>query len=161
MLVAMTNHADLLRELNRDLWHPFREAYAGLDAAAFLALCAPGYIRASGSERAVYGLGEYAARMEPFFAMVAERGDKITIDFRFSERLAGPELASERGVFELRVALADGEQRVRHGQFHTYARKVDERWLFAADYDSDEGGTITAASFAGGTAIDDVTPYGA
>jgi ketosteroid isomerase-like protein len=163
MLAVMTTteagRADLLREINRDIWHPFRATYAALDAAGFLALSAPDFIRASAVERAVYGRAEYAAAIEPFFARVAERGDKIAIDFRFRERLAGPELASERGVFELRVLLADGEQRVRYGQFHTYARKVEGRWRFVADYDSDEGATITAETYAAGTAIDDVEPH--
>jgi ketosteroid isomerase-like protein len=163
MLATMTtteaSRADLLREINRDIWRRFRDAYAALDAAGFLALCGPDFIRASAGEGAVFGLAGYAAQIEPFFAMVAERGDKIAIDFRFRERLVSPELASERGVFELTVLPADGEPRTRYGQFHTYARKVDGRWLFAADYDSSEGDTVTAAAYAAGTAVDDVEPY--
>jgi hypothetical protein len=54
---------------------------------------------------------------------------------------------------------ADGERRVFYGRFHTFARKVDGRWRIAVDYDSTEGGTVDADSFAAGTEIDDLAPF--
>jgi hypothetical protein len=38
-------NTDLLRQLNNDIWHPFRLAYSKLDAPAFLDVHAPELIR--------------------------------------------------------------------------------------------------------------------
>jgi ketosteroid isomerase-like protein len=69
------------------------------------------------------------------------------------------DLASERGVYRLTARRADGDQRVFHGRFHTFARKVDGRWRIAVDYDSDEGGTVTPNAFDAAVEIDDVLAF--
>jgi ketosteroid isomerase-like protein len=148
-----------LEELNRDVWHPFVSAYGALDADAFVALYHPDLIRASGIAGEVLGFAGYAAQMREFFAKVAGFGDRLAIEFRFHERLAAGELASERGVFRLTVTPATGRPRTRYGRFHTYARRVDGRWRFAADYDTFDGGD--EAAFAEGAEIDDVARFSA
>jgi ketosteroid isomerase-like protein len=148
---------ELLEELNRDLWHPFVRAYGALDADAFLALYHPDLIRASGIGREVHGYTGYAAQMREFFAKVAGFGDRTAIDFHFDERLAAGGLASERGVFRLRLTPATGNPRTRYGRFHTYARRVDGRWRFTADYDTFDG--ADEAAFAAGAEIDDVARF--
>lgn len=149
---------ELLRELNRDLWHPFRRHFGALDTDAFVALFAADLIRAGGPDRRVIGLGEYAAQMSAFFTDVAARGDGITIDFRFHERLAADGKASERGVFRAGLTPAGGEPRTILGHFHTFARKTDGRWRFVVDYESD-GGTLTDDDFAIGAETDDLERF--
>ena len=151
--------ADALRELNTDIWHAYRRAYNNGDAAAFIALHTPDVIRAGGPEKVVRGFREFVAVTEPWFAGLAERGSSADIDFRFTERLAGGGLASERGVYRLTARRADGDQRVFHGRFHTFARKVDGRWRIAMDYDSDEGGTVTGDMFDSAARIDDIVTF--
>jgi uncharacterized protein (TIGR02246 family) len=150
---------DLLHELNRDIWHPFRQAYGARDSEAFLALHTPDLIRAGGPSKEVYGFDEYAKQTERSFADMIARGDGVGIELRFLERIASGELASERGVFRITATRASGEQRVFHGRFHVMARKVDGRWRIAVDYDSDEGGTVTDETFATGVDIDDVAAF--
>jgi ketosteroid isomerase-like protein len=150
---------DLLHELNRDIWHPFVASYGALDAPAFLALHTPDFIRAGGPTREILGFAEYAAQTEKFFADVAGRGDALGVDFRFTERIAAGQLASERGVFQISVTLAAGGQRQLYARFHTFARKIDERWRLAVDYDTTDGGTVDAASFAAGVEITDVAAF--
>jgi ketosteroid isomerase-like protein len=148
---------DLLAELNRDLWHPFTVAYATLDADAFMALNHTDVIHISGAGKQVNGYAEYAGQMREFFAMVAARGDRIGIEFRFHERIASGDLASERGVFRMSVVPADGELRTRYGRFHTVARKADGRWRFVVDYDTDEAGD--AVAFDAGAGVDDLARF--
>jgi ketosteroid isomerase-like protein len=148
---------DLLAELNRDLWHPFVAAYATLDAAAFLALNRPDLIRVSAAANQVQGYDGYATDLRAFFAMVAGRGDRIGIGFRFHERMAAGDLASERGLFRLSVVPAEGEPRARYGRFHTCARKSDGRWRFVVDYDTTEN--ADEAAFDAGADIDDVARF--
>jgi hypothetical protein len=149
---------ELLKTLNADLWHTFVRSYAELDVEAYIGLYGPELIRAGGPTGQVHGFAEEAAGAREFFAKVAAQGDKVAIDFRFTERLAAGGLASERGVFQLTMLLAGGEERVLYGRFHTLARRAEDRWHFVADYDSTEG--ATAEAFNAATAIDDLAAYG-
>jgi len=139
--------AELLSELDRDIWRPFREAYGALDAEAFLALYSADLIRAGGPTKAVYGYPEYATQTKQWFAGLRERGSTVDIEFRFAERIAAGGLASERGVFRLTAARSTGDQRTFYGRFHTFARKIEGHWRIAVDYDSDENGAVTEATF--------------
>jgi ketosteroid isomerase-like protein len=150
---------ELLRELNRDVWHAFVRAYGARDGKAFLAVHSPDLMRAGGPEKQAYGYAEYAAQTEQWFAELIERGDDIAIEFRFDERIASGDLASERGVYRITASLTTGEQRVFYGRFHTFSRRAGGRWRIAVDYDSNEGGTVTEESFASGADIDDVERF--
>src|ERR1044071_7124808 len=114
--MAASDRVELLRELNSDLWKPLSAAYAARDAAAFLALHTPDLVRASGTNGTVFGLGEYAAQVEPWFAGAAARGDALGITFRFTERLATRGLASERGVYRIVVEAVGTDRITFHGR---------------------------------------------
>lgn len=147
--------ANLLNELNRDVWLPLRTAYAAGDADTFLALNAPDLIRAGGPAKEVLDLTEYGTQVREWFGTVADRGDRLAIDFRFDERLAAGDMASECGVYQITLSLASGEERVLFGRFHTFSRRTDGRWRIAVDYDSTGGGTVGAEDYAAGTPLDD------
>ncbi|GAB3846122.1 DUF4440 domain-containing protein [Dactylosporangium cerinum] len=155
----MADRTELLRELNNELWRPFRAAYAARDAAAFLALHSPDLIRASGTDGTVFGLDRYAAQVEPWFAGMAARGDVLDITFRFTERIAAPDLASERGVYRIVVAPVGADRLTFHGRFHTFARKVGGSWRIAVDYDSTDAGAVSAATYEAAAALDDVERF--
>lgn len=148
---------DLLTQLNRDIWNPFAAAYGALDADAFMDLNHPDVVHVDGTGGRITGYEEYAGQMRAFFAMVAERGDRIGIEFRFHERIAAGDLASERGLFRLSVVPADGGPRERYGRFHTVARRADGRWRFAVDYDTVDGADATA--FEAAAAVDDLARF--
>jgi ketosteroid isomerase-like protein len=132
----------LLEELNRDVWEPFRAAYRAYDTEAYLALHTPDLIRVGGPRRTVQGYAEVAAETAPWFADAAGRSLPIGIDFRFTERLATGDLASERGIYRIEVG-----DKVLHGRFHTFSRRVDGRWRIAVDYDSDDDATIDESTW--------------
>jgi ketosteroid isomerase-like protein len=139
--------ADQLGEINRDVWIPFRTAYARGDAEAFIALHLPDVIRVEGNGGWVGGFDEYAARLREWFRWVAVQEGSLDIRFRFLERYAGEDAASERGVYRLSLTYPDADERLWFGKFHTICRKVGGRWRIALDYDSDEGGTVNEATF--------------
>ncbi len=147
---------NLLRELNRDVWEPFRSAYRSLDEAAFLAVHSPDLIRAGGAAKQVQDYLGYAAQMRDWFARVAENGDSLDIEFRFTERLASGEAASERGVFRI-AAVRAGAPKVFYGRFHVFSRKSGGRWRIAVDYDADDG--ATEETFTEAAALDDVAAF--
>lgn len=142
---------DLLRELNRDVWHPFRTAYGACDTDAFLALHTPGLIRAGGPSKSIRTHDEVAAETAHWFAGALARGIPLDIDFRFVERLAAGGLASERGIY--RITAGDD---VFHGRFHTFSRHGDTRWQITVDYDAPES---DADAFAAAREIDDIDAF--
>jgi hypothetical protein len=148
---------DQLEALNRDIWQPFVRAYHALDAATFLGLCRSDMIHASGAAGQVHRFEEYARQMREFFDMVAERGDQVDIEFRFSERLVADGVASERGLFRLSVTLADGELRTRYGRFHTFSVLTEGRWQFLVDYDTADG--ADEAAFDAATPVEDTSAF--
>lgn len=116
---------DLLRQFNDDIWHPFRLACSKLDAAAFLDLHAPELIRAGGPAKQVLAFADYSDQIEKWFGELTDRGSSVTISFRFVERIASNDLASERGIFQIGSKRADGDERTFYGRFHTYAHRTD------------------------------------
>ena len=148
----------VLDELNRDIWHPFMRSYADRDAAAFLALHAPDLMRADAASGWVGGLEAYTERITAFFADVTRRGARIDIAFRFVERLTGGPVASERGVYKIIMAVPDEADRVFYGRFHTFARRVDDRWRIVVDYDTDDRGAVDEAAFAAAHDLEDPSP---
>ena len=150
---------DLLRQLNNDIWHPFRLAYAKLDAPAFLDLHAPELIRASSQTKQVSGFADYSDQTEKWFAELADRGSSVTISFRFVERIAANDLASERGIFQIVSKRSNGDERTFYGRFHTYVRRTDGRWRICADYDTDERSATLEEEFLSAVDVDDVEAF--
>jgi len=149
----------LLAELERDIWRSFSAAIAARDAPAHIALHSAQFVRASGDLKRVQTFAQWRDDNLRMFARLAARDVQPPIAFRFSERLAGAEVASERGIYEFTATDAKGETRRYYGQFHVISRKEDGRWRLLVDYDSSEGGTITEASFRAAHAIDDYARY--
>lgn len=149
----------LLAELNRDIWTPFHEAYRDGEPEKYIALHRQEFIRGEGSRKVVRTLSEYSEGVRRSFEIWKQRGLKIDIQFRFSERIAKGAQASERGIYRLALTTPEGKRDVLHGQFHTFARKVDGRWQFVVDYDSDEGGTIGEAQYLAAAAADDFSRF--
>jgi ketosteroid isomerase-like protein len=155
------DRAELLRELNSDVWEPFRAAYAACDTDAFLALHTPDLIRASGTDGTVFGLSGYAAQVRPWFAGMAARGDRLDITFRFAERVAAQDLASERGVYRIVLEPVGADRVTFHGRFHTFTRKVGAAWRIAVDYDTNDAGVVTSATYEAAAAQDDIERFAA
>ncbi len=149
----------LLAELNRDIWHPFARTYAARDLAGFLAIYAADLIRAGGPGKSVHGYEEYRARMADWFTRLRDDGAQVSIEFRFTERLAAGGLASERGIFKIEARRPPAAQRVIFGRFHTFARKAGGRWRIVADYDSDESGSLTRDLFQAAAHVDNILAF--
>jgi ketosteroid isomerase-like protein len=152
---------DLLRQLNDDIWLPFRLSYSRLDAPAFLALHAPELVRAGGPAKQVIGFAEYSDQIEKWFTELAGRGSSVAISFRFIERIVANDLASERGIFQIVATRADGDQRTFYGRFHTYARRADGRWRICVDYDTNERSATLEADFLAAVDVDDIDAFAA
>ena len=144
-----------LKEINHDIWTPFAEAYAANDDDKYLDLHTPDFIRANGGTHpAVKDLPSYRASVERNFKRNTENNRRSAIAFAFFERVAGENLASERGIYRFTSISPDGTQQHFYGKFHVFHRKINGKWKIAVDYDSDEDGSIGATDFEAGLAPD-------
>ncbi len=133
---AVTAGASETVDLDRDVWRPFVAAYADLDIDALLDIYSDDLIRASEPTGTAQDRTAFAHDMAGFFSFAREQGDRFGIEFRFTERLVGDGVASERGVFRIIGSLANGEERRTFGAFHVFARIEQARWRIVADYDA-------------------------
>jgi ketosteroid isomerase-like protein len=141
-------------DINREVWRPFMQAYAALDVDLFASLHEPGFVRVESSSGWIGDLAGYRARTSQGFDRARERGDSLAIEFRFTERLADGDLASERGVYCVTVTAPDSSAQVFHGRFHSVHRRVDGRWQLLLDHD-DVDDSVDAAAFDHAHPLDD------
>jgi ketosteroid isomerase-like protein len=147
--------ADLLKQVNRDIWIPFAEAYAAVDAEKYLKLHSAELIRGEGDRGRVLNLTQYSEGVRRSFEGWKKSGAKVGIQFRFLERIVSEESASERGIYQLSAARPGQEARSFYGKFHVFSRKENGVWKILIDYDSNEKDTIDEKAFQGGAAVDD------
>jgi ketosteroid isomerase-like protein len=141
-------------QINRDIWMPFRRAYAELDLPGFMAIHSAELIRVDTRDRSIQNFDEYAGRMRQGFDRATELGDALAIDFRFDQRIATGNTACERGVYRVTITSPGTGEQAFHGRFHTVSRRSADRWQLLLDHDDDEGGTVGAGDFAAAHPID-------
>lgn len=127
---------DIVGELRRDIWQPFVTAYADRDIGAFGALHHPDLIRVEGAGGWAGGFEEYLERVGAFFADITAKGADLSIAFGFDEHVPSAEIASERGVYRIVMAVPGEPEQIFYGRFHTFARRTAGRWRIVVDYDT-------------------------
>lgn len=140
-----------LKEINRDIWTPFSEAYAANDVDKYISLHLPDFVRANGGDDPrVRDIDAYRASIERGFKWNMENNRGVEISFTFFERTTSEKAASERGIYRYTSTQANGDIQNFYGKFHVIHRKVDGKWKIAVDYDSNEDGTIGEEDFKAG-----------
>jgi len=141
------------KEINRDIWQPFMEAYRSKKPEQYIALHAPDFIRASGGKSLhTSDLAQYAQSVRKSFLRF-EKELQVAISFSFFERTASKNTASERGIYRLTYIKADGTKEQYYGRFHVFLRKINGKWKIAVDYDTDDGEMIGETQFEAGKGL--------
>jgi ketosteroid isomerase-like protein len=150
--------ASLLGEINSQVWVPFSAAYAAKDADVYLALHTPALVRVS-SGSGISTLKEYGESVRAWWVEAKSKGQNFEISFRFTERVAKGDMASERGIYRLVSTNLDGSRHESYGRFHVILRKQNGRWHLDVDYDSNEGGSVTAETYSRALAQEELTRW--
>ena len=154
------SNTDYLKEINRDIWQPFIEAYSTLNVEKYKNLQTEDFLRVEGTEKRLPSPKDYFDGVGSWFDEIKKDNRKMSISFRFTERFANEKKASERGIYELRMFDATGKETWKgYGKFHVFMRKMDTIWKIVVDYDSNEHDTINEQSFLSAFAIDDFEKY--
>lgn len=150
---------EILKAIDQEIWLPFIKAFAEGKADDYIALHSRQLVRPMGDAKRIDPYDRWSAGTRGMFKSFADRGTKAAIDFRFLERIANEDTASERGIFEFSMTNAKGETQKSYGKFHVILRKEDGKWKILMDYDSSEGRTINAESFRAAHAMTDHAKY--
>ena len=156
---AQTN-TDFLKEINKDIWLPFIEAYGTLNIEKYKNLQSEDFIRAEGNGKTLPSYKDYFENAGTWFSDMKKEGRKMEISFRFIERFSNGKTASERGIYELKSFDASGKEIWKdYGKFHVFMKKINGIWKIVVDYDSNENKTINEQAYLAAFSIDDYDKY--
>jgi len=149
----------ILKAIDNDVWIPFSKAYAELKVDPYLALHSKSLIRILGDLRYVEPYDSFTKNMKSMFTNLTKQKAKLSINFRFTERVTGIDTASERGIYEFIITDPAGKQNKSYSRFHNFLKKEGGKWKIVMDYDSSEKGTVTEATYKAAHARDDYAKY--
>lgn len=149
----------VLKALDNDIWIPFSKTYAELKVDPYLALHSKSLIRVLGDLRYIEAHDSFTKNMKDMFANLTKQKAKLSINFRFTERITGPDTASERGIYEFVITDTTGRQNKIYSRFHTFSKKEGGKWKIVMDYDNTEKGTVNEVAFKTAHAREDYAKY--
>ncbi|WP_223033261.1 nuclear transport factor 2 family protein [Hanstruepera marina] len=145
-----------LTDINKQIWEPFTSAFETFDYNLFASLHREDLIRVSGNGKHIQNKKDYIKGYESRWS---NSNRSQTISFRFLERIANNESASERGIYKLTLNPNTEQEQSFYGKFHVLLKKENEIWKILVDYDSSENNTINEESYNNAFAINDYSKY--
>ena len=120
-------------EINSQVWEVFKSAYSTNDAELFNSVHSDDVIRVSSGGIKVGDV--YKSSMSNFLNGMKERGQEMTIDFRFEKRIHEEDIAYEVGIYQLTRNSSDGPKEY-YGRFHVVLKRINDIWKIVQDYDT-------------------------
>ena len=135
---------DFSKEINKELWEPFVEAYNERNAEDYLAVHTKDIVRIT--EGGIRQGLTYRSGIRKAFAQ--ENLPKRKIAFKFEHRIHNKEIAYEVGYFKV-TYFRGGKEEDYYGRFSVVLKKEDGKWKIAQDWDVDQinGDRITRADY--------------
>ncbi|NNK28738.1 MAG: nuclear transport factor 2 family protein [Flavobacteriaceae bacterium] len=133
-----------LEQINSQLWENFTKAFETLDHELFASLHVEDFIRVSGDSKKIKNKTEYIAGYK---ANWQDKRLTQTISFRFLERISNGSIASERGIYNVKIFPGKENEMNYYGKFHVILGKENGKWMILVDYDSSENNSINKESF--------------
>lgn len=135
----------LLKEINKDVYVPFAEAFAHRQADLFASFHSEGMIRISGHSGSIKGYSEYMAQYQKNWADRDQKGELI--EFRFEERWCNETQASDIGIYKLTKYLGTEKEASFYGRFHVVLVKEEGKWKIWMDYDNNPDNLVGEKEF--------------
>ena len=145
-----------LEDINTQIWSNFTKAFETLDYKLFSNLHSVDLVRIAGDHNSVKDKIAYIKGYENGWK---EKQINQTISFRFLERIANDNKASERGIYKLSINLNTTKEKNYYGKFHVIHRKENGTWKILVDYDSTEKNTINETSYQMAFAMNDFSKF--
>ncbi|NER15245.1 DUF4440 domain-containing protein [Leptobacterium flavescens] len=135
------------KEIDRQVWKPFKEAFENADAEKLNATYAEEVLRVTPQK--IDTGNEFKGQNLTRFRQNKESGTEIKLDFWFDSRHTNEDTSYEVGFYRIGFRT-NGKESIVYGQFHIVLKKVDGQWKITQDWDTTtiNGNEITAADFA-------------
>jgi ketosteroid isomerase-like protein len=156
---AQTPQADVVRDINAQIWITMLRASDAFDAEGFLAVLSRDLVRVSMDRNEIYGFDRYSTEIRAGFERARQRKLRRRSTVRFLARSHSGDLARDTGIFRSEVILPGGETRISYTAFEMILRKENGRWKLLVDQDAWRGGMITEADYLKGAPMTtDIAP---
>jgi len=127
------NVSVLQKEIDFQVWRPFKEAFESMDGEMLNQLYAEDVLRVTPNGIDTHGAFKKANVVR--FKERKQSGSKIMLDFWFESRNTNEDTSYEVGVFKIVTISGENESTV-YGQFHIVLKKIDDQWLITQDWDN-------------------------
>lgn len=152
---VLSQETNFQKEINDQVWRPFIKTYNAYDTEGFMAIHTKDVIRINRDGRSIRIGQEYSDGMLQSNNRSLKNGAQRSIEFRFLERLARPELAFEVGYYKVTMKRGDEAERVFYGKFQVVLKKTDGSWQLAVDSDTSNNGQFTEKNFQTGKKMEE------
>ena len=137
-IAAFSQQDNRQKEINKQVWKPFIEAFNNRDDDAFSAVHSKEVIRVSQDDNRIFGYNEYFKKI-PESEKARWKDWKRNIELRFLQRIASSDKAFEVGYYKSSTTnTVTGEKRTGYGKFHVLLRKENGTWKILMDADANE-----------------------
>lgn len=139
-LTGYSQPSDIDREIDEQVWKPFKTTYAAYDMGSYNELHTDDVLRitSSGIRR-----GESWKKGNIEWQNQRDRSNQQrTIEFSFEHRLNLDDIAYHVGFYKVVGKNQKGVWNTSFGRFHVMLKKIDGTWKIAKDWDTDMIGGI-------------------
>lgn len=148
LLVSSSAFAQSVQEeINDQVWKPFIKAFSEGDTELFMSVHSKDLVRSGRDSKKVLNWNQYHQQTEDGNKRRKERGQKMWIELRFTERINNENQAIDVGVYATSWSAPNERTAISYGRFHVVHRKENGVWKILVDTDSSEGNTIGEAQF--------------
>ncbi|MDP2540056.1 hypothetical protein CSC81_06295 [Tenacibaculum discolor] len=139
------------KEVNEQIWQPFKKSFEARDWNTFNSLHTNDVLRVN-----KYGIRigeEYKTSVQTSYQKPTTK--KRQIDFCFNQRTYKESTGYEVGYYRVIYTEKDKEPRIVYGRFHVVLNKKNGVWLISQDWDTDtiNGEPITKEDFESGKCL--------
>ena len=121
------------KEINEQVWEPFKLSYAAKDADRYNALHTEDILRIT--KKGIQQGTAFKKEITQLFALKSMPEQEI--EFKFEHRIHSENIAYEVGFFKITITLSENDKRFFYGRFSVLLKKIAGKWKIAQDWDTD------------------------
>jgi hypothetical protein len=132
---AQSSRADLLKQLNSDVWYPFLKGVNENNSGLYNSVHADEfYWVLAGTRTRIMNFKEYVADADKVMSQRAAKGITTELNVRFMERNVNEEFASEKCVIQWISGEPDAKPTISFGIVQVFSRKINGAWKKIVQY---------------------------
>jgi ketosteroid isomerase-like protein len=144
ILTASAQTDSLQRQINEHVWKPFIQAFKEQNTEQFMSVHSRSLARVDQDGKKITGYEKYYSNNQRNNAASKEKRRKVSIELRFTQRIASSDKAFEVGYYKFTSTSTDGKVHNGYGKFHVLLQKENGTWKIVMDADTNEGATEEA-----------------